>query len=70
MTPLLILLIKKYQAILSPLLTYLGVRCVYRPTCSQYAIRCLRENSVRVAIPLILKRIINCKPQMSHIRGY
>lgn len=55
----LILLIKSYQLMLSPLL---GKRCRFHPTCSEYGTEALQTNGVILGGYLILKRIIKCHP--------
>ena len=55
----LVVLIKLYQMILSPLL---GNNCRYLPTCSQYFIDCLKEFGLLKGCFLGLKRILSCHP--------
>ena len=55
----LILLIKFYQLILSPIL---GNNCRYLPTCSQYFIDSLKEYGFLKGCFLGLKRILSCHP--------
>lgn len=55
----LILLIKLYQFLISPL--FPGV-CRYRPTCSQYMIEALRIHGVFKGLWLGTKRILRCHP--------
>jgi conserved hypothetical protein YidD len=55
----LVVLIKLYQIILSPLL---GNNCRYLPTCSQYFIDCLKEFGFLKGCFLGLKRILSCHP--------
>lgn len=56
---LLILLIKFYQKILSPL--FPGV-CRYRPTCSQYMIEAIQTHGIVKGLYLGTKRILRCHP--------
>lgn len=56
---LLILLIKFYQKILSPLCP--GV-CRFRPTCSQYMIDALRTHGIVKGLYLGIRRILRCHP--------
>lgn len=56
---LLILLIKFYQKILSPLCP--GV-CRYQPTCSQYMIEAIRLHGICKGVTLGIKRILRCHP--------
>ena len=55
----LILYIKFYQLILSPIL---GSNCRYLPTCSEYFIECLKEFGFFKACLLGIKRILSCHP--------
>tara|TARA_Y100000768_G_scaffold191354_1_gene143465 strand:+ start:173 stop:415 length:243 start_codon:yes stop_codon:yes gene_type:complete len=55
----LIILIKIYQLILSPLL---GNNCRYLPTCSQYFIDSLKEYGFLKGSILGTKRILSCHP--------
>mgnify|MGYP001390323708 FL=1 len=55
----LVVLIKLYQIILSPLL---GNNCRYLPTCSEYFIDCLKEFGFLKGCFLGLKRILSCHP--------
>lgn len=56
---LLIMLIKSYQLIISPLL---GPHCRFQPTCSQYSIEALRQFGVMKGCWLILRRLLKCHP--------
>ena len=55
----LILLVKIYQKLISPLLP--GV-CRYRPTCSQYMIEAIEIHGIIKGIYLGTKRILRCHP--------
>ena len=55
----LIILIKVYQLILSPIL---GNNCRYLPTCSEYFIDCLKEFGFIKGFTLGTKRILSCHP--------
>lgn len=54
-----ILIIKLYQFIVSPLL---GSNCRYQPTCSEYSVQALREWGIFYGLFLALKRIFRCHP--------
>jgi uncharacterized protein len=56
---LLILSVKIYQIFLRP---WLGHRCRFHPTCSQYALLALQEHHVIRSLFLILKRLLKCHP--------
>ncbi|GAB3006749.1 membrane protein insertion efficiency factor YidD [Niabella terrae] len=54
-----ILLIKIYQWVISP---WLGPKCRYTPTCSQYALLAFRKYGLFKGFWLALKRISRCHP--------
>ncbi|QQS08042.1 MAG: membrane protein insertion efficiency factor YidD [Phycisphaerales bacterium] len=56
---LLVLLVRVYQAMLSPLL---AGQCRYVPTCSEYAIDALRTHGPIRGTRLILRRLARCHP--------
>lgn len=55
----LILLIRTYQLVLSPLI---GPRCRFTPTCSQYGIEALKMHGLLKGSWLTLKRVLKCHP--------
>ena len=61
----LLLLIRGYQLIISPLL---GSNCRFMPTCSDYAMESLRSHGLIKGIYLTVKRIGKCHPWGGH--GY
>ena len=54
-----ILFIKLYQLLISPILK---THCRYLPTCSEYAIECLKEQGLITGAYLSIKRILKCHP--------
>jgi uncharacterized protein len=54
-----ILLIRIYQWVISP---WLGPKCRYTPTCSNYAIEALRKHGVFRGTWLAARRISSCHP--------
>ncbi|UEG51007.1 membrane protein insertion efficiency factor YidD [Ferruginibacter lapsinanis] len=58
-----ILLIKLYQLIISP---WLGSKCRYTPTCSQYGIDALKKYGPVKGLWLTAKRIARCNPWGGH----
>ena len=58
-----IALIKLYQWIISP---WLGSRCRYTPTCSQYGIEALKKYGPIKGLWLTGKRILRCNPWGGH----
>lgn len=65
LTYLLLLLIKAYQLVLSPML---GQRCRFMPTCSTYAYDALQNHGLILGMWLSIKRIGKCHPW--HKGGY
>ena len=59
MTKILILIIKFYQYLISPLL---GSRCRFLPTCSEYFIEALKAYGFIKGFKLGVKRILKCHP--------
>jgi putative membrane protein insertion efficiency factor len=54
-----ILLINLYRGVISP---WIGPKCRYNPTCSQYAIDALRKYGIIKGLWKALKRISRCHP--------
>ena len=54
-----IILIRVYQFILSPILKN---NCRYMPTCSEYSIISLKKHGTIKGISLSVKRILRCHP--------
>jgi len=63
---LLILLIRAYQKLISPL--FPGGNCRFSPTCSAYAIGALEAHGALKGTLLALRRILRCHPL--HEGGY
>ena len=61
----LLILIRGYQLIISPLL---GSNCRFMPTCSEYALESLRSYGLIKGFYLTIKRIGKCHPWGGH--GY
>ena len=59
MTAPLVLLLRAYQRLVSPLL---GTRCKYYPSCSQYAVDALREFGLLRGLVLAGWRLLRCNP--------
>lgn len=55
----LIILIRIYQALLSPLL---GPRCRFYPSCSEYAAQALQQHGLLRGSGLALRRLSHCHP--------
>ena len=58
-----IALIKLYQWVISP---WLGSKCRYIPTCSQYGIEALKKYGPVKGLWLTGKRILRCNPWGGH----
>lgn len=67
---LLSLFIRGYQLFISPILSccFLGIecRCRFYPTCSEYALQCLRKYVFLKACYLIARRLLRCHPLSTH----
>lgn len=63
LTGILILLVRFYQYLISPLLPK---TCRYTPTCSSYAVEALKTHGVIKGLYLATKRIISCNPWGGH----
>ena len=61
----LIIVIRIYQLIVSPLL---GSNCRFMPTCSEYALETLKSYGLIKGVFLTIKRISKCHPWGGH--GY
>lgn len=59
MRTLLLLLVRAYQLVLSPML---GGHCRYYPSCSAYAHEALAQHGARLGSWLALKRVCRCHP--------
>ena len=59
MTKILIFIIKIYQYFVSP---FLGNRCRFFPTCSEYCVEALKTHGLFVGFKLGVKRILKCHP--------
>jgi len=58
-----IALIKIYQCVISP---YIGPKCRYTPTCSQYALEAFRKYGPFKGGWLAIRRISSCHPWGGH----
>jgi putative membrane protein insertion efficiency factor len=52
--------IRLYQKTLSPLLSRVGVRCIYTPTCSHYGCEAIRKHGVLKGGALAAWRVLRC----------
>jgi uncharacterized protein len=54
--------IKRYQRTLSPKLRDRGVRCLFVPSCSQYAVICFQRYNIVKALALSSWQLLRCNP--------
>ena len=62
MKKVLIFIIKKYQKVISPILSEKGCNCKYYPTCSEYTIQAIKKYGCLKGSLLGAKRILKCNP--------
>lgn len=62
MRKILIFLIKLYKKTLSPILDFLGIKCKYYPTCSEYTKEAIEKYGIIKGCFLGIKRILKCNP--------
>lgn len=68
MAKVLIILIRGYQLVISPMLTALSGShgcCRFNPTCSEYAIQAFKKHGVFRGSWLATRRILRCHPWAS-----
>ncbi|MEL6687942.1 MAG: membrane protein insertion efficiency factor YidD [Pseudomonadota bacterium] len=55
-------LLRLYQLILSPILSYFGSNCRHTPTCSNYMLRAMRRHGFWAGGWMGLSRLLRCHP--------
>jgi uncharacterized protein len=65
---LLIVLVRLYQRLLSPILNAFGPLCRFEPSCSRYAVACLEQHGALRGSLLSIVRLCKCHP--FHAGGY
>ena len=55
-------LIEFYQKHISSYLNFLGIRCKYYPTCSEYTKQAIQKYGVGKGVRLGITRILRCNP--------
>lgn len=60
--------IKSYQNNISPFLSKTGFHCIYKQTCSEYAISCFESFKPSKALILTCVRILSCNPINHYIK--
>jgi len=64
-----IFLLRKYQKSISPFLKKNGYRCLFNPTCSEYAFLCLKRYNLLKAFLLIIGRLLSCNPINAYLKN-
>lgn len=54
--------IRLYQKILSPILRH-WLQCRFYPTCSEYAILCIKKYGLKVGLERSYRRLVRCRPE-------
>ena len=62
MKKIVILLIKLYKKILSPLISACGIHCKFYPSCSEYTMQAVEKYGVLKGGFMGIKRILRCNP--------
>lgn len=65
----LINLIKKYQENWSPELQEQGIKCLFKPSCSNYALIVLNKYRLPKALILITYRLLSCNPINAYLKS-
>lgn len=55
-------IIKIYKKHISPILDFLGIKCKYYPTCSEYTMQAIEKYGALKGSFLGVKRILRCNP--------
>jgi len=64
----LILFVRSYQWLVSPVLAFMGVRCRFEPSCSEYMIGALQKHGPIRGVGRGMARLARCHPW--HPGGY
>ena len=62
-------MIKSYQRDISPILSKLGFHCIFKQTCSEYAVSCFERYNPLKALLKACVRVFSCNPINSYIRS-
>ena len=62
MKKILIFLIKIYKKTLSPILDFLGIKCKYYPTCSEYTKQAIHKYGAGRGLGKGMIRMLKCNP--------
>jgi putative membrane protein insertion efficiency factor len=55
-------LLKLYKLVFSPLFFYLGARCRFEPSCSDYMAQAIKVHGAARGVGLGLRRLCRCHP--------
>jgi putative membrane protein insertion efficiency factor len=58
----LLVLVRAYQIVLSPLMALLGARCRFHPSCSAYALEVIRKDGAFKGSLRAAGRLLRCHP--------
>lgn len=62
MKKILIVLLRGYQKIISPIFQSIGVHCKYYPNCSEYMKNAIEKYGCVKGVYLGIKRLLRCNP--------
>ncbi|MYE06252.1 MAG: membrane protein insertion efficiency factor YidD [Chloroflexi bacterium] len=57
-----LVLLRGYQMVLSPVFAGMGSQCRFEPSCSQYMIDAVHSRGVLIGVSLGLWRVLRCNP--------
>ena len=60
---------KKYRETISPILKKEGYKCLFKPSCSQYSLTCLKQYNWPKAFGLIMIRLLSCNPINAYLKN-
>ncbi len=62
MKSIIIVLLKIYKKIISPIISSFGIHCKYYPTCSDYMLQAVEKYGIIKGILLGVRRLLKCNP--------
>ncbi len=62
MTRLILWLLRIYKLVISPLFFYMGARCRFEPSCSDYMVQAVTRHGPARGVWLGIKRFCRCHP--------
>lgn len=60
--------LNRYKVALSPVLSSRGVHCIYKTTCSEYALNAYSDHSFVVATMMAVWRLLSCNPVNAYLK--